>query len=55
MCDQGPISEKLRSSKSLKFKIIPVFYLIKEWKKNIFLKFFCEIEAKIDMKIKINL
>ena len=45
---------KVKIYLSLEFKINLIFYFIKECKKNMFLKFFSEIEDKINIKVMIN-
>ena len=50
----GPISLKFKIILSLEFKINLIFYFVKKWKKNMFLKFSFEIEGELNMKVTIN-
>ena len=50
----GPYFIKVKIILSLKFKINPIFYLIKEFMKHSCLNFFYEIVNKISIKVKRN-
>ena len=49
----GPYFIKVKIILSLKFKINLIFYFVKECKKNMFFKFFFEIEDKINIEVTI--